>query len=343
MRPITRRRFLLVAAGSAAGSAAGASVLPVFQTSKRRPWSILSRESFALGTKVAITVRHPAPDVAEQAIDAAFDEMMLVERLMSIYRPDSQLSILNRDGSLLRPHRYFVEVLRHAQKLAEQTSGAFDVTVQPLWETFAAAAKERRLPDEPALFEARALVDWNKLSLADDALHFRQSGMKATLNGIAQGFATDRVMAALRAGGVEHALLNAGELDSLGQSQRGSAWRVGIQHPRKNDAFIALADLDGRALATSGDYATRFSVDCRHNHILDTRTGFSPTELCSVSILAPTGMVADALSTACFVLGLDRSLNLIRSMPRVDAFFVLKDGETIATSGFPLQSDGRNA
>jgi len=300
----------------------------------------VTRRTFALGTEVSITALHPSPKAAERAISAAFDEMVLVERLMSIYRPDSQLSILNRDGRLREPHPYVVEVLRHAQRISHATNGALDVTVQPLWEAFATAAKQQRIPDETEVAAARAKVDWRAVAIDDDAIRFLRPGMKITLNGIAQGFAADRVLAALRAEGIEHALINAGELQPLGHSARGDAWSVGIQHPRRDDAFVALTDLDGRALATSGDYATRFSADGRHHHILDPRTGYSPTELCSVSILAPSGMAADALSTACFVLGLARSLAQIKTMRRVDAFFVLKDGETVATDGFPLNSEG---
>lgn len=340
MQRMVRRRFLLIAAGSVAGATAGGGMYGASARQAKRHWPRTTRTTFGLGTEVSISARHPSAAVAERAIEAAFDELALVERLMSIYRVESQLSILNRDGWLWQPHRHLVEVLRQAKQVSQQSGGAFDVTVQPLWEAFAAAAKEQRLPSEATVSAARAKVDWTQVEIAADSLRFLQPGMKITLNGIAQGFATDCVVAALRARGVEHALVNAGEIDSLGETERGTAWRVGIQHPRQEDAYIALANLDGRALATSGDYATRFSAAGRQHHIFDPRTGYSPTELCSVSILAPTGMAADALSTACFVLGVERSLSLIRNMPGVDGFFVLNDGETIATGGFPLESEG---
>ncbi len=113
---------------------------------------------------------------------------------------------------------------------------------------------------------------------------------------------------------------------------------MGIQHPRIEDAYISVAKLDGRCLATSGDYATSFSPDHRDNHIFDPRTGKSPTELASVSVLAESGLVADGLSTALFVLGPEQGLRLIEATPGADALFVLKDGRTLATRGFPEQS-----
>ncbi len=129
--------------------------------------------------------------------------------------------------------------------------------------------------------------------------------------------------------------MDAGEIHPLGTTSAGEPWTVGIQHPREPSAYAALVGLDGRALATSGDYATSFSPDHRHHHILDPRTGVSPGAFSSVSVLAPTAMEADALSTALFVLGPARSLSLIEMTPRVDALFILKDGRTLATGGFP--------
>ena len=332
MKQPNRRRFLVLSAGGLGAAALGVAASENF-------WAALPihrRTTFALGSQVAITARHRSAAITSAAIDAAFAELALVERLMNIYRADSQLSTLNRDGRLSNPHPHFVAVLQHAQQTARATRGAFDVTVQPLWEVFAAAAQESRLPDLAAVASARQSVDWRQITIDRDCIRLLHPKTKITLNGIAQGFATDRVLAVLRDYGIEHALINAGELNSLGQSERGDPWRIGIQHPREPDAHIGLADLDGRALATSGDYETKFTADARHNHILDPRTGFSPTELASVSILAPTAMQADALSTACFVLGPENSLALLRDTPHTDAFFVLKSDETIATPRFPL-------
>ena len=345
MYPIKRRRFLLIAAGTAASVGAARWSRRsggLFEGDTRCP--VATRKTFALGTEVSITVRHSSVEVAEQAIEAAFGELALVERLMSIYRPDSQISVLNRTGWLANPHPYVREVLRHATFVSRRSRGAFDVTVQPLWVVFAAAAKENRLPEPAEIAAARQKVDWTKLDVSrSDCVRLWPPGMAITLNGIAQGYATDRVLATLRSAGVEHALIHAGEHASLGHSARGNAWTIGIQHPRHADAFIALADLDGRCLATSGDYASAFSADLQFNHIFDPRTGYSPTELASVSVLARTAMQADALSTALFVLGPDQGLELVHGTPQCDAFFVMKSGETIATSGFPVSREGRSA
>ncbi|HZN35777.1 MAG TPA: FAD:protein FMN transferase [Pirellulaceae bacterium] len=333
----SRRRFLLIAAGGAA-AAGGASS---FLAGGGQTWPAVTRTTKALGTRVALTVRDRRADEAELAIADAFEELALVERLMSIYRPDSQLSRLNATGELFDPHPHLLAVLSHAQRTSQQSGGAFDVTVQPLWEVFAAAQKQQRLPSAAEVAAARSRVDWRQIEIAERRVRLLRPGTKITLNGIAQGFAADRVRSVLEEHGIQHALIDAGELNSIGHSPRASAWRVGIQHPRDPEAYIALADLDGRALATSGDYATRFSPDGYYNHILDPRSGYSPTEVASVSVLAPSATAADALSTTLFVLGEQRGLRLLAAQRHTDMFMVLKSGETIATPGFPLRAAGR--
>jgi thiamine biosynthesis lipoprotein len=211
-----------------------------------------------------------------------------------------------------------------------RTGGAFDPTVQPLW-----ALHARGTPSEADVAAAKALVDWTKVEVGPRRIVLGRPGMAVTLNGIAQGFAADRVREVLRAHGVRHALADTGEFNGMGRRPDGDAWRVGIQHPRVADAWAALASLEDRFLATSGDYATPFSADFKSHHIFDPATGRSPEALSSVTILAPSGIEADALSTSVFVLGPDRGLALCASRPGVDALTLLKDGTPLATPNFP--------
>ncbi len=280
---------------------------------------------------------HQWADVARRALDAAFDQLALVESLMSIYRDDSQVSRLNRNGRLDDPHPYLVRVLCYAQELSRRSGGAFDVTVQPLWELYRAAQQRGQLPDAEEVRAARQRVDYRQLGVTPQRVTLARPGMAITLNGIAQGFAADCAMQALREHGVCAALVDTGEIGTLGRKTEAEPWTVGIQHPRDDDAYLALAQLDGRCLATSGDYATPLSADLRHHHLFDPRTGYSPTEFSSVSVAAGSAMEADALSTAVFVLGPEQGMQLLQQTPGVDALLVLKDGRTLATAGFPLQ------
>jgi thiamine biosynthesis lipoprotein len=298
----------------------------------------LQRTSHALGSDVTMTVWHPDRAEGKEALDAAFAELHRIEDVMSLYRPESQLCRLNRDRVLEAPHPHLVSLLNFAAELSAGSEGAFDVSVQPLWNLYRTAAQKGQLPDESAVREARACVDWRRVHVTPDRISLSGEGTCITLNGVAQGFAADAAMAALKRAGVSHALLDAGEMSALGGKPDGASWRVGIQHPRRPDAFVSLAQLQDRCLATSGDYETHFSEDFRHNHLFDPHTGHSPMELAGVSIAAPTATAADALSTAVFVLGVERGVELVRRTPGTDALLVLKNGRVITTEGFPIEA-----
>ena len=289
----------------------------------------------ALGTEVSITVVGLDRPAARRAVRAAFDELEQIESLLSIYRPDSQVSRLNRDGVIDDADSHLLAVLRASIDMSRRSGGAFDITVQPLWQLYADAAKQGRLPDAARVDAARRDVNWQAISIAGRRVRLTDKGMAITLNGIAQGYAADRVRSVLQSHGVTNALVDVGEVAPVGRKSRTQPWTAGIQHPREPDAYVSLARLDGRCLATSGDYATTFSADRRNNHIFDPATGCSPPEFSSVSVVAATSTAADALSTAVFVLGLEKGAELVRGTRGADALFVRKDGSVVATDGFP--------
>jgi thiamine biosynthesis lipoprotein len=293
------------------------------------------RLGLALGTKVSLLVLHADAGVAQQALAEAMAEIQAVDALMTLYREDSQIARLNRTGRLSRPDPRVVEVLSYANGLSARSGGAFDVTVQPLWLAYSAASERGGLPSSEAVADARTLVDWRRVRVSDDEIRLEQPGMAVTLNGVAQGYAADRALAALRRHGVEHALIDAGEFDTLGRKANNAPWTLGIRDPRDADALAARLTVDARALATSGDYETFFTPDFLHHHIFDPATGDSPTTLSSVSVLAPNALQADGLSTAFMVLGVERSLALAAALPGVDALLIGKDGRHWRTPGLP--------
>ena len=347
----TRRRFLF-ALGAAGTSAAVGKLLwclgPSRATGRGERFRRLGpdapgppdglqaahRTGFALGAEVSITALHGDRAVAEKAVGAAFAELETVQSVMSLYRPQSQLCRLNREGMLLEPHPYLVRVLQKARAMSVASGGDFDVTVQPLWTLYAGAKRTGRLPSAADVERTRRRVDWRRVDVREDRIRLEGPGTAVTLNGIAQGFAADRALEALQASGVRHALVNTGEIGVLGRRPGGGLWTVGIQHPRRQDEYISRAALAGRCVATSGDYGTAFSPDCVHHHIFNPRTGRSPGAFQSVTVLAKTGLEADSLSTAIFVTGLERGIRLVESTPGADALFVMKDGETKTTRGF---------
>lgn len=273
------------------------------------PWTIARpaslqwhrRDLQGLGTHLHLQVAHAQPAQAERALSAAQAVLREIEAAMSLFEAGSELQRLNREGRLAAPSGHLLAVLREAQWVAEQSRGAFDATVQPLWSLSEAARQAGRLPTAAERARALSLVGWRGLKVGDQAVELARPGMAVTLNGIAQGYAADAVRATLRSHGVEHALIDTGEFASLGRSPRGGAWTLGVEDPRDAGKVIAALALDGRSLATSADNRSAFTPDRRHHHIFDPSTGDSPTALSSVTVAADSAMRADALTKVMFM------------------------------------------
>ncbi len=325
---MNRRRFCM--ALGAFGATACHADMVFGQNSK----NLYERAAQALGTTVRIVVAHPSRSRANRAISAALGEIELIESLMSLYRPDSQISKLNRNGGLRSAHPYVIQVLRHAAAVSVETRGAFDVTVQSLWQSYKQSTDEGHLPDFKTIRAARRTVDYRNVEMQGDRVRLTR-GAQVTLNGIAQGFATDCVRRVFLGYEISDALIDVGELAGVGFKSAGQSWIAGIQHPRQEAAFISITPITDRCLATSGDYETTFTDDYSTHHIFDPRTGSSPGELSSVSVLASTATDADALSTALLVMGMNEARAMLHKKRHVDALFVAKDGRMSATPGFP--------
>ncbi len=297
----------------------------------------LVREAgLAFGTTVSVAAVHDDAEVALAAVRAALAQVRHVDGLMTVYRPESQVGRLNATGILSDPDPHLVRVLDFSQRLAALSDGAFDVTVQPLWRCHVEAKRRGRLPTTPEIAAARALVDWRALEVSPLRVTLSRPGMGITLNGVAQGYAADLAFAALRENGILDALIDAGEYGAGGERQPGQPWTVGLQHPRDPAAVIASVPLDGRFLATSGDYATPFTGDFTSNHIFDPRTGRSPHGLSSAAVAAPSGMEADGLTKPMMVLDLPRAQVLLARFPGAGAVWMDKGGRIVASSGMRL-------
>ncbi|MFO1220657.1 MAG: FAD:protein FMN transferase [Burkholderiaceae bacterium] len=320
---LRRRHWLGFALGAGLGGgacAAGAALL----------W----RERALRGFGTTLWLLAGAADAAtlERGLDAAVAAIRHVERLMSLFDPASAVSRLNRDGALRDPHPDLVRVLRLAQRVAEGSSGAFDVTVQPLWQLWQRATREGRMPSGAELREARARTGWRRLRVSAARIDFAAPGMAVTLNGIAQGFAADLARDALRAHGIGDALLDTGEWQMLGRSPERGTWQLGLADPRDARRMLATLAADGRGVACSSDDKLAFSADRVHHHILDPRSGDSPPHLSTVVVAAPSCALADALTKVMF-------MHPAREAPGLaarwgcDVLAIDKQGRPVASTG----------
>lgn len=288
---LSRRRFIGIA-----GAAAGLALLPNLSAAEARPYHW---RGIALGADASIQILHADGAEARRIISLAVAEIERLETVFSLYRPDSALRRLNGDGRLADPPPELRDILARAAAVSAASGGAFDVTVQPLWERMRRHFVES--PDAatpPELDEALALVDWRGVRVGRREIAFDRPGMAVTLNGIAQGYITDRVAELLRRNAIDRVALDLGESRTMGRSPDGDPWRVGIADPAQPSRLIARLEASDRAVATSGGYGMLFDRKERFSHLLEPRTGRTASPRRSVTVVAEEACLADAWSTA---------------------------------------------
>lgn len=265
--------------------------LQIFAAASLMPSDLrATQKRVAFGAEVSLTLDGPA-HVTGPALDAVWAEIEAMEKSFSLYDPTSELSRLNSQGTLERPSAAMLEILALSAKLYRATDGRFDPTVQHLWQAHANGENTA---------SARSSIGFDRVRFDDTRVQLG-SGQALTLNGIAQGYATDRVIAVLRARGLERSLVNIGEYRALS-----GPWRLGIEDPSFGRVgMISLAD---RAVATSSPAAMRLATGAAH--ILDPRGVAAVPSWSTVSVIAERAAVADGLSTAlCFA-----TLNEVRAI-----------------------------
>jgi FAD:protein FMN transferase len=324
-----RRQWLRCSLGLGA-ALAGVGAAPGHASPGHLRWR--ERALLGFGTTLWLRAAHREAETVERALDAAVQAIRHVETQMSLFDPASAVSRLNRDGELRAPDADLLQVLRLAQQVAAGSAGAFDITVQPLWLAWAAARRAGRTPTAQELSKARALVGWRDVEVEAARVLLRRPGMAITLNGIAQGYAADLARERLRAHGIEHALLDTGEWAPLGHAPGDLPWRLAVADPRNAAQPVAALQAQGRSVATSSDAHTTFTADLRHHHIFDPHSGESPAQLASVTVLAHSCALADALTKVMFMGGIPDALALAQRWG-VDVLAIDKAGRWQASAG----------
>lgn len=327
-----RRRFLqIIAAAGTAGA-----LWQFGLRGKILPGEVVRQSRSMMGTQINLIVYGPDRDSCGEAAQATFSRMEGLIGCLSRHSADSELSTLNRAGILKNPGRDLQHVLLLAEQISRLTGGSFDITVLPLLELYNKGHAGNTLPDDGELRRILQLVDYRKVTVSAEAISFADKGMAITLDGIGKGYIVDQGINTLQSRGFASVYVEAGgDLMVTGAKKGDKPWRIGIRNPRPriSDELIAIG-LTNRAVATSGDYMQPFTSDLRYHHIIDPRTGISPPELASATVTAPTVALADGLATAAMVMGPDRSLALLESIPGCEGMFISKDLHRVQTSGF---------
>lgn len=332
----TRRDFLagralrdeIVAVGQAAGDA-------IFETAdepRREPTSgaTVRLATAAMATDFAVILNEALPDDPRQPLrwaSEALDVVHLLEDQMSVYRPHTELSQLNRvaaSRSVLVEERLF-DLLCLARDISLETDGCFDPTSGQLIALWRQCRKEVRLPTEAELAERLALVGMRLVEMDDGSVAFARAGVELNLGSIGKGYALDRAAEILLEHELAEWLIQGGHSSVIARGGHNGllGWPVGLRNPLLPQRRLGTILLRDQALATSGTAVQHFRFEGkRYGHIIDPRTGWPTENMLSVTVLAPTAAEADALSTAFFVGGVELAERYCSNHRSVSALLV---------------------
>jgi thiamine biosynthesis lipoprotein len=278
-------------------------------------------------------------NVAEEEKKQLANELHQLDALLNRFSPVSDIGRINLGApEAVEVHPLTWQVIKEALGLAAKTGGKFDPTIAPLVDLWGLTTYHGMLeqntsksppwepPSQNEIDKTLSFVNYDLVELGENPFRVRlaKTGMALDLGGIAKGFVLDRMAHLLKQRGHTYALIDfGGDIMAYGQHPEGRPWKLGVRHPRKPDEMIAVLQVSNQAVVTSGDYQRyRLHNGQRYSHLLDPSTGWPAQEITSVTIVAPTGILADALSTAVFVMGKQHGKALIESWAGVEGVIV---------------------
>ncbi len=334
---MNRRSFLKLFAIGGAAAAAGVAVAhkDSLESLMHDGQYRVSQSKNAIGTHVDITAIGSSQMQTEDAVEAAFNDVVSMERLLTRYDNASPVCKFNAESKLEHIPAELAALFNACDFYHRDTNGAFDISVKPLIDFFQKSSKSGHTPTNAEIAEILPHIDASQIQLADNTLSM-PAGMGITLDGAAPGFIADRAAQILHAHGIENFLVNAGgEIRTSGHPQNADAWRIAIQDPAKSGNFPGYLTMNNSAVSTSGNYEIFYQNDKLFHHIVDARTGHSPN-LASVTVTAPTALEADILSTALFVMQPQEALAYVARHPQFACLIIDNDGNRTVSSNFVI-------
>lgn len=293
-----------------------------------------------MGSRFDITMVGKDEKDAEQYIDEAIIEIERIENLISEWRPQTQISEVNRNAGI-RPVKVDREVLRLTQsaiQFSKMTQGAFDISIVAMDKIWKFDGSMTTMPTEEAIKKSIEKVDYQNIELDTLAstIFLKKVGMKIGFGSIGKGYASDKARTLLESKGVAGGIINAsGDLSTWGKQVNGKSWSIGITNPFQNDDFVAIVPMYRYAVTTSGSYEKFAEIDGkRYAHIINPKTGYPSTGICSATVFGTSAEIANGFSTSVMVLGVEKGLELIAKYPAYSCVLVTDSGKVIYSKNF---------
>jgi thiamine biosynthesis lipoprotein len=291
-----------------------------------------------MGSRFDITVVAKDSSEANSHIDMAIAEISRIEKLISSWDPNSQTSEINANAGMkaVKVDKELFNLIKRSLGISKLTDGAFDISYASMDRIWKFDGSMTEMPSEADIKASVSKVGYQNIELdeTNSAVYLKLKGMKIGFGAIGKGYAADKAKSLLIENGVESGIINAsGDMTTWGKQTNGDEWKVAITNPlNKNKAFALLPITDG-AVVTSGNYEKYVNFNGkRYTHIIDPRTGYPSTGIISVTVFAPKGELADALSTSVFVMGKDVGLNRINQLPNIECIIIDEDGNIFTST-----------
>jgi len=296
----------------------------------------ISREEAIMGTRCAVELWSEDPVRGEAAIKSVFDDMKRIDRLMSTWKEDTEISLVNREAGKhpVKISEELFRLLQQSVKYSELTHGAFDITYASVGYLY--DFKKGVHPDQQAIDAALPGINWRHMVLDDRKLtvFFTRPGMRIDLGGIAKGHSVDRGIEILKQQGVTRAMVNSGGDTRILGDRFGKPWVVGVRDPDHAGKVFLRLPLSDASFSTSGDYERYFDEDGkRFHHIIDPKTGDSARKCRSVTVISDSATRTDALTKSVFIMGPEEGIRFIDTLTGVDAVAVAPNGKVFYSKG----------
>ncbi len=294
-----------------------------------------------MGTEVSVYLWSDDAETGQQALEEVFVEAARIDRLMSTYKDESEISKINRlaaDGPVAVGEELF-QLIQRSLDISVLTHGAFDITFDSVGQHYDFRSRQR--PDSETIEAERENIDYRYVELdnAAGSVTFLKDGVRINLGGIAKGYVVERGVDILRHRGVQNAIVTAGGDSRLLGDRRGRPWMVGIRDPRNEGQVAISVPLVDEAISTSGDYERYFDEDgVRYHHIIQPSTGVPASGVHSATVFGPDAVITDALSTSVFVMGVDQGLTLIGTLPDYESIVIDSEGRVYYSDGLQQPS-----
>lgn len=291
---------------------------------------------FILGTIINIKIYQTDGKKAKEVIKNVFDEIERVDSIFSNFKEDSIISKINRNSGIWTDvSKEVIELLESSVKHSNLTDGAFDISIAPIVNLWGfGPSRKNYIPDDKEISDKLSLVNYKNIEIDKEKNRVRiKNGMCLEPGGIVKIYALDRAVKVLKEAGIKSALVNAGgDIYALGEKQKGEPFKIGIQDPRDEKEILEYLEISDAAVITSGDYENYFiENDKRYHHIFDPKTGYSGKLCRSVTIVSKDIYIP---SIGIFVLGPEKGIKLIESLPGVECLIVDGSGKIITSKGF---------